>query len=180
MKRLFEFIRPVCHSHLIGILIGFAAFQTTVDLAAVKAIIPTQLGFRWPAELLAGTPVLCVLGCLVVFIVSPVGNSSQHKLVRRIGAIPVLGRYCLFVGILYCVMLLELLFLNLCTSSSIQSLKLSGDVSPLSSVPDQIQKDAGGGVTFQWRGDETRIFFLKEKRAAVLRAIQKEHVKVEE
>ena len=176
MKRLFEFIRPLSHSHLLGLLIGYAAFQTMVDLAAVEAVIPGQLGFRKQAVFLAATPILCVVGCLIVFIMLPVGNHSQFRLFRRIGMISVLGRYCLFAGIVCGMVMLELLILW--TSSSIQSLRLSGDVSD--SSWGQIQKDVGDGVTFRWRGYGTEVFFLKEKREAVLRAIQKEHVTVKE
>jgi hypothetical protein len=179
MKRLLLFLRPLRHSHPLGLLIAFSAFMAMTDVAAVESIIPGQLGFR-QAQLLAATPILCVLVCLIVFLMSPVGNCSQYKPIRRIGRIPILGRYCVFAGIVCGAVLLGLLSLNLLASRSIQSLKLSGDISPLSVIPYQIQQDVGEGVTFRWRGGETRVFFLKEKRAAVEHALQKEHIAAEE
>jgi hypothetical protein len=150
------------------------------DLAAAVAIIPGSLGFRWQAVLLGATPILCALGCLIAFLASPVGNRSQNALIRGIGRIPVIGRYLVYVGVVCGVVLLEALCLNWLASSSIQSFRLSGDVSPSSESPMRIRQAVGEGVTFRWRGDETRIFFLKEKRAAVLHAIQDEHIQPEE
>jgi hypothetical protein len=57
---------------------------------------------------------------------------------------------------------------------------LSSDIPPESSLPEKVQQEVGEGIMFQWRGDETRVFFLKEKRSAVERALQKEHITVEE
>ena len=36
------------------------------------------------------------------------------------------------------------------------------------------------GSTFQWARGKTQVFFLKQKRAAVLHALQKEHVLAEQ
>ena len=174
MKRLLAFLSPLCHSHLIGLIFALSAFVTVTDLAAVVAIIPGQLGFRRQAELLAATPILCVLGCLVVFILSPVGNHSQYAPIRGIGKIPVLGRYFVFVAMVCVAEVLGSLSLNMLTSSSIESLRLSGDI-PFESWT-RIHQDVGDGVAFRGSGRETRVFFLKEKREAVRRALQKENI----
>lgn len=110
--------------HVLGLWIALSAFMIMTDLAAVEAIIPASLGFRWQAAFLEALPLLCVVGTLIVFWAAPVGNCSQSTLVRRIGRIPVLGRYLVFVGIVCGTVLLGMLALNVLTSSSIQSLTL--------------------------------------------------------
>ncbi len=144
------------------------------DVAAAGAIIPGQLGFGWQAGLLGAIPILCILGCLIVFSVSPVGCRSRHALIRGIGRIPVLGRYLAFAGIVCSAVPLASLSLHLVASSSIQSLKVSGDIPPESWM--RIRQDVGEGVTWVQRGSVTQVYFLKEKRAAVRRALEKEHI----
>jgi hypothetical protein len=174
MRRLLAFLRPLCHSHLNGLLIAFAAVIAMVDIEGVNAPILGALGLEWQAELLTVTPIICVLVCLIAFVSFPVGNNSRYALIRGIGRIPVFGRYLVVAGIVCGVVLL----LNFLLFSPVQSLKLSGDVSPESWA--QIEQDAGGGVTLGSGSRGTRVFFLEEKRAAVQRALQKEHIKAEE
>ena len=146
--------------------------------AAVLARVLEPMGFVWQGGLLGATPILCVVGCLIVFLLAPVGNQSKYTLIRGIGRIPVLGRYFVFVGIVCGTVLLMLLSLYLLAFFSVQSLKLSGDVPPESSM--RIQQDVGDGVTFLSSEGETRVFFPPIKREAVRRALQKEHIETEE
>lgn len=178
MQRLLAFRTPLCHSHLIGLIFAVLAYVAMMDVASAVAVIPGQIGFGWQAVLVGAIPILCVLGCLVAFALSRVGNRSQYALIRGIGEIPVLGRYFVFVALVCGAELLGALSLDLFTSSSIRSLKLSGDV-PIE-LWGRVCQDVGGGVTFRGSGGETRVFFLKEKRDTVLCALQKEHITVEE
>lgn len=163
--------------HVLGLLIAVPAFMMMTDLAAVSAAIPSALGFGWQATLLAALPLLCVVGSLIVSWCAPAGNCSRFTLIRGIGRIPVLGRYLVFVGIVCCTVLLGMLVLNVLTSSSIQSLTLPTNTPR--SITTRIHQDVGEGVVFRWRGDEVRVFFLKEKRAALQRALERESITVE-
>jgi hypothetical protein len=177
-RRLSQFLRVL--SHLIGLYIAFSAFITMTDLSAVAATIPARLGFLWQALLMGATPILCIVACIAVFLAAPVGNSSQKKFVRLVGVIPVLGRYCLFAVIVCGLTLLQLQALQFRASFYIQSLKLPDDVRPASPIPEKIQRDVGDKVLLRWGGGEGRIFFRKKDRAAVVRALEREHVAVEE
>ncbi len=178
MNGNFQFLRPLCDSHLLGLLFAVLAFVGMADVAVAAAMIPAGLGFGWQANLLAATPLLCVLGCLSVSILAPVGNRSRFTLVRGIGRIPILGRYLVFVVVGLGTVLLMASFMYLFVFSSVQSLELRGDVPFETST--RIREEVGRGVTFQWAGDETKVFFLEEKRAAVERAIKKESLVVED
>ena len=178
MRRLLTFLSRLCHSpHLFGLFIAFAAFMTIGDLLAVKTIIPWRMGFRWQAEFVATTPIVCIIGCVIVFLLSPVANRSRFALIRGVGRIPVLGRYWVCAGIVCGVGLVAMLSLNLLTSSSIQSLTLPVNIS--GETWTRIEQEVGEGVTYESSRGVTRVFFLKEKRAAVQRAIQNDHITAE-
>ena len=120
------------------------------------------------------TPVLCAVACLTVSILAPVGNHSRFTLLRAVGRVPVLGR-CFLFAILGCsAVLLGAVSLHLITSSSIQSLTFQGSLPTDARV--RIQTDVGEGIAIRGAGDETRVFFLKEKREAVERALKKEGI----
>ena len=170
MKQLMVFLSPLCHSHLVGFLIAFSTFMTVNDVAAVQAIIPRRIGLRWQAELLAATPILCVLGCLIAFFLSPVSNRSQYALIRGIGRIPVLGRYFIFAGTVCGAALL----LNFLLFFPVRSMKLSGNLSDESWM--RLRQEMGEGVVVR----DDKILFLEEKRAVVKRALQKEHIVFED
>ena len=70
--------------------------------------------------------------------------------------------------------LLGMLTVNLLTSGSIQSLTLPGNTPQ--SVTTRVYQEVGEGVFFMGRGGETRVFFLKGKRAAVKRALEREGI----
>jgi hypothetical protein len=148
--------------------------MTMTDVAAVEAITPRQLGFWWQGELLAATPILCVFGCLIVFLACPVSNCSRYGVVRGIGRIPTLGRYCVFCVIVWGAVLAAVPSLKFLMSFSVDSVKLPGQIPPESLT--RVIQDVGEGITFQESGGGTQVFFLKEKRAAVERALQKEHI----
>lgn len=169
---------PLRDSHLIGLLIAAPVYMMMVDVAAMAPRIPLLLGFRWQSNLVTPSPLACIFACLVVFNLAPVGNRSRIALFRTIGRIPVLARYLVSVGIGLVTLLLGLVTLHILTSSSIQSLELRGDVPFETST--RIREEVGRGVTFQWAGDETKVFFLEEKRAAVEDAIAKESLVVED
>jgi hypothetical protein len=170
MKQLMVFLGPLSHSHLVGLLIAFFTFMAVTDVAAIQALIPRRMGLRWQAELLAATPILCVLGCLIAFLLSPVGNRSQYALIGGIGRIPVLGRYFIFAGIVCGAVLL----LNLLLFFPVRSMKLSGNLSDESQM--RLRQEVGEGVVVR----DDKILFLEEKRAAVRRALQKEHIAFED
>jgi hypothetical protein len=179
LSRLSAFWGSLQQSHLLGLLVALFAMIGTTDIAAAAACIPGRLGFRWQATLVGATPISCAAVCLVMFLLAPVGNCSQHALIRGIGAISVLGRYCVFAVVVSVAVSVGVLFLNIITSSRIESLRLVGDLSPLSKTWGRINDDVGQGVVFRWAGYETQVFFLREKRAAVLHALEKEHIRVE-
>jgi hypothetical protein len=167
------------YPHSTGLFIAFFAFMVMTDLAAVPASVLGPTGFKWQAEVLIATPILCVVACLIVFLLSPVGNRSRSKLIRGIGHVSVLGRYWLFAGVVCAVVLLELLILYIVMLTSLQSLTLLGDVPYESST--RIQQDAGEGVIiFRSNAGETRVLFRPEKRATVERALRKQHIEVKE
>jgi hypothetical protein len=173
MKRSSAFL-PLCRSHLLGFFVAFCAFMMAIDVTAVEAIIPLHLGFRWQGELLAATPILCVFGCLIVFLVCPVGNCSRYRVVRGIGRIPTLERYGVFCVIVWVAMLAAVPSLKFLMSFSVDSVKLQGQISPESLT--RVMQDVGEGITFRGSGGSTQVIFLKEKRAAVERALRKEHI----
>jgi len=178
MKRLSEFLSPMCDSHPIGLWTAATAFMAMTGVAAVAAVTPGQLGFGWQTSLLAMTPALCLFGCLAVSVLSPVGNRSQITLIRGIGRIPVLGRYFVFVAVLCGTVFAMMVVMNLFAFSSIQSLDISRDLPFETWI--QIREEVGEGVTFQGSGDEMQVLFLEEKRAAVERALEKESIAFEE
>jgi hypothetical protein len=173
MKRSSAFL-PLCRSHLLGFLVAFCAFMMMTDVAAVGAIIPRRLGFWWQGDLLAATPIMCVLGCLIVFLACPVGNGSRYGVVRGIGRIPTLGRYCVFCVIVWVAVLAAVPSLKFLMSFSVDSVKLQGQISDESLM--RVMQGVGEGITFRESGGGTQVIFLKEKRAAVERALQKEHI----
>ncbi|GEM_PF-3467432 len=174
MTRLRQFFRPLLDSHPIGLIVAVLAFVGMADVAAAAAMIPGSLGFAWQAGLLGLTPLLCVVGCVIVSILAPVGNHSRSTLLRAVGRVPVLGRYFLFAIFGCSAVLLGAVSLHLVTSSSIQSLTLQGNVPTDARV--RIQTDVGEGIAILGAGDKTRVFFLKEKREAVERAFDKEGI----
>jgi hypothetical protein len=178
MKRLLQLLSPLCHSHLIGLIFAFFGCITATDLAEAEAVIPGQLGFGWQITLLGATPILCALGCVIVFLVSPVGNCSRSVVTRGIGRIPILGRYLVFVGMACGAVLIEASCLNRFAFSSIESMTFSTRISDETWL--RMRQEVGEGVGIQWRGDVTQLFFLKDKRAAVECAIHKEHVAAKE
>jgi hypothetical protein len=151
-------------------LIAFSTFMAVNDVAAVRSRIPRLMGLRWQAELLAATPILCVLVCLIPFLLSPVGNRSQYSLVRGIGRIPVLGRYFIFAGTVCGAALL----LNFLLFIPVRSMKLSGNLSDESQI--RLTQEVGEGVVVL----DNKMLFLEEKRAAVKHALQKEHIAFED
>ena len=163
--------------NVLGVLIALGAFIAMTDLAVVAATIPAMLGFRWQATLLCALPLLCVMGSLIVFWGAPVGNSSKSTLVRSTGRIPVFERYLVFVGIICGTVLLGMLSLNVLTSRSIQSLTLPCNT-PMS-ITARIYEEVGEGVIFKWES-EKRVYFLKQKRTAVQRALEREGITIEE
>jgi hypothetical protein len=172
-RRLFT---PPRDSHLIGLVLAVPAYMMMADVAAVAPIIPQQLGFRWQSTLVMASPLVCVFICLVVSNLAPVGNRSRIAPFRAIGQIPVLGRYLVSVGIGLVTLLLGLVALHFLTLSSIQSLELRSDV-PFETLF-RIQDDLGDGVTWRRAGDETEVFFRKEKQSDVERALENEGIEV--
>jgi hypothetical protein len=168
VKRLLAFLNPLCHSHLVGILIALFAYIGMIDTASTLVRIPAAVGLRCRTVLLASIPITC-LGCLIVFLLSPVGNQSRFAIIRGIGKIPVLGRYLAFAGIAYIIVSLSFLLF-----SQVGEIELSSQMSPESLA--RIEQEVGGGVAIGVR----QVFFLKEKQVAVQRALKKEHIKVEE
>jgi hypothetical protein len=178
MKRILTFLGLFTESWGLGLMIAISAFITMTDVVAVETIVPMQMGFRWQGEVLRAAPISCAIGCLLVFLASPVGNDSRYTLQRGIGKITIGGRYFLFAEIVCCAVLLGILSLNVVVSYYVQSLKLPDKV-PYETIS-QIRRNAGPGITSQGDASGTRLIFLKEKRAAVLRALQKEHISAEE
>ena len=165
---------PLSRSHLLGA--GFAAIVLIgmMGVLAEKIAIPAQLGFRSLTMFIGATPALCGIACAAAFLVAPVQNNSQRKLVRWIGRIPIFGRYFLFSGVLMGLGFLEIAILEYLASSSIQSLTLADDVSRAELA--EICQEVGDGVTFQRKGNKTCIFFLNDKKSAVERSLQKQHL----
>ena len=178
MKRILTFLGLFSESWGFGLMIAVSAFIAMSDVVAVEKIIPMDMGFRWQGEFLMATPISCAVGCLLVFLASPVGNDSRYTLQRGIGKIAIGGRYFLFAEIVCCAVLLGILSLNVVMSYYVQSLKLPDDI-PYQTIS-QIRRDAGPVVTSQSDARGRRLLFLKEKRAAVLRALQKEHISAED
>ncbi len=178
MSGLRQTFRPLLDSHAIGLIVAVLAFVGMSDVAAVATSIPGHLGFGWQAGLVMASPLLCVFVCLIVSNLAPVGNSSRNRAFRTVGRIPVLGRYLVFVSIGLGTVLLGVVGLHFLTSSSIQSLKLRGNVPTDAWV--RVYTDVGEGVVFRGTGGETEVFFLEEKRAAVERALDMEGLAAEE
>jgi hypothetical protein len=181
MKSIVAFVRPLWSSHLIGILIAFTTFMAMSDSAAVESChYPEWMGLQRQAEFLLFLPIMCVVGCLIGFILMPVGNNSRFRIIRGMGRIPILGRYCLFNTIMIGAVLLGVYFLrrSLDTSSTVESVKISRDIS--GDAFHHLQQEVGNEfMSRSWRG-ETRVYFLKTKRAAVMRALENAQIPVVE
>jgi hypothetical protein len=176
MKRPSNDPDPLWHlgGFLLGLFLTASLFMMAADYAEPQASLLEQVGLTWQAYLLKATPISCFLGCLIASLFFRVGNQSRYALIRQIGRIRSLVRYVAFAGIT----LGAVLLLNLILFSSVQSLRLSGDI-PWQSWS-RIDKEAGGGVACVSDHSGTRLLFLEEKRAAVERALKRESIAAKE
>ena len=141
---------------------------------------PEWMGLQRQAQVLMYVPSMCVVGCLIGFVLMPVGNNSRYGFIRGIGRIPILRRYCLFGAIMIGAVVLGVYCFrrSLDTSSTVESIKISRDLS--NDAFYNIQQEVGHeSLSRSWKG-ETRVFFLKTKRAAVMRALENEQIPVVE
>src|SRR5690349_18007896 len=104
-------------AHPAGGVVAFFSFMAVNDVAAVETVIPAQLGFHWQSRVVFWMPLATAVGCLILFLLAPVGNQSAHSIVRGLGRIPVVARYAVFVILEIGLLLLALGWLHLVTSS---------------------------------------------------------------
>jgi hypothetical protein len=144
------------------------------DLVAVKGSFLSAVGFTWQVILLGAAPILCAVGCIILFLRVPVGSQSRHTLIRGIGRISVLGRYWVYVGI--AAVATAILYLVLL--SFVRSIQVSGEI-PAESISRLVQ-ELRHEIAIDSNHDRTRVLFLEDNRTAVKRALQKEGIAIAE
>jgi hypothetical protein len=146
-----------------------------VDTTAVERIVPSRFGYRSSGDTAF---MVCVLVCLVTFLVSPVGNRSRYAPIRGVGRIPVLARYVIFAAIFHITTFLDMRSVTRFTTANLGSVRIS-EATPGDALY-RIHQKLGQQATWVGRGGELRFFFRKEDREAVVKTLQEEHIAVED